>query len=179
MGSTGNNTGRRLLIGKITGAHGIKGEVKVISLAADAGLLFRSEGVFTSENGDKILKLKARVENKTDMFIARVEGITDRNQSELLRGTPLYISRDDLPEEDDDEFYLSDLAGMEARLPDGSVLGVVQSVQNFGASDLVDVLRPDGKTQYYPLAEPFLVEINIEEKFVVIDVPEILGNDGQ
>lgn len=179
MGSTGNNTGRRLLIGKITGAHGIKGEVKVISLAADAGLLFRAQGVYTSENGDKILKLSARVENKADMFIARVDGVKDRNQSELLRGTPLYIDRDDLPEENDDEFYLSDLEGMQARTPDGRVLGVIQSVQNFGASDLIDVLGSDGKSQYYPLAEPFLVDINIEEKFVIIDVPEILGNDGQ
>ena len=163
---------RRILIGKITGAHGVKGEVKVLSKAADAGLLFRKSGVYTSETGNDIVKLVSRVEQKPGLFISKVNDVTDRNVAERLGGTPLYIDRDDLPETDD--VYLSDLEGLPVVTPEGKALGTVTAVQNFGAGDLIDVLGPDGKSFYLPLAEPFLVEIDMDAGKIVMNEIEVM-----
>ncbi|HEY8963743.1 MAG TPA: ribosome maturation factor RimM [Alphaproteobacteria bacterium] len=164
----------RIQIGKITGAHGIKGEVKVLSQSQDAGLLFRKDGVFTASEGGLIVKLIARTENKPSMFISKIEGVTDRNEAEKFTNTPLYIDRDDLPQTDDGEFYLNDLVGLTVVTPEGKNLGTIMSIQNFGASDLIDVQSPEGKNNFMPLAEPFLVEIDMEAGHVVMQEIEVM-----
>jgi 16S rRNA processing protein RimM len=164
----------RIQIGKITGAHGIKGEVKVLSLAADAGLLFRDAGVFTAAEDGLTLQLTARPEAKPGLFISKIDGVTDRTAAEHYTNTALYIDRDDLPETDDDEFYLSDLEGLDAVTPEGKKLGTITGVQNFGASDLADITGPDGKNFYIPLADPFLIEVDFDENKVVMIEPEVM-----
>jgi len=164
----------RIQIGKITGAHGIKGEVKVTALAVDAGLLFRPEGVFTAADGGHHLKMTSRSEMKPGVFITKIDGITDRNEAEKFNNTALYIDRDDLPEASDDEVYLADLIGLDIVTPDGKNLGKLAAIQNFGASDLADITAPDGKNFYIPLAEPYLVEVDFDAGQIIMIEPEVM-----
>jgi len=170
----GRGLSGRIQIGKITGAHGIRGEVKVTSLAADSGLLFRKEGVFTAVDGGVHLKLAMRSEMKPGVFITRIDGITDRNEAEKYNNTALYIDRDDLPETDDDTFYLSDLVGLDVVTPEGKALGRAAAIHNFGASDLLDITGADGKSFYIPLTDDFLIEVDFDQNKVVMAEPEVM-----
>ena len=85
----------------------------------------------------------------------RLKGVADRTAAEKLNGVELFVDRDKLPPtEDDDDFYHADLIGLEARLTDGTVLGKVIAVPNFGAGDLLEVRDPrSGDTYLYPFTK--------------------------
>jgi 16S rRNA processing protein RimM len=72
-----------------------------------------------------------------------LEGVNDRNAAEKLNGVELYVDRALLPDtDDDDDFYHADLIGLKARLVDGSEIGEVMAVPNFGAGDLLEIRDP-------------------------------------
>ncbi|MEM9360213.1 MAG: ribosome maturation factor RimM, partial [Pseudomonadota bacterium] len=105
--------------------------------------------------------------------VARIEGVTDRNAAEALRGTELYIERDKLPEPDDDEIYHADIIGMAAQRSDGSDVGEVIAMQNFGAGDLLEI-RLEGKkrTEFVPFDDQFVPEIDFDARRVTVVMPD-------
>jgi 16S rRNA processing protein RimM len=76
--------------------------------------------------------------------IARIKGVTTREAAEALNRTRLYIARDALPKAADDEWYVADLIGLKAVSPDGAPLGTVATVHNFGAGDIIEIVRAEG-----------------------------------
>jgi 16S rRNA processing protein RimM len=119
-------------LGVITGAHGIRGEVKLRSFTADPKAI-AIYGPLHTASGTAIEILRLRPQG--DSFIAVLKGITGRNQAEALRGTELFIARERL---DANETYLADLIGMTV-LADGKPLGIITRFENYGAGDLMDV----------------------------------------
>ena len=109
----------------------------------------------------------------TNVLVARLKGITDRTAAEKLNGVELYVDRDRLPPTSgDDDFYHADLIGLEARLVDGSVLGTVTAIPNFGASDLLEVRDGrSGDTFLYPFTRQVVPEVHVAEGYLVIEVP--------
>ena len=99
----------------------------------------------------------------------RIAEIVDRNDAEALRGTELTVSRDALPELGDDEFYYADLIGLECRAPDGSIIGEVIAIEDFGAGDVIEIKPMDGKAFMVPSSA-----VEIEAERVVID-PDFLA----
>lgn len=131
-----------ILIGRITGAHGIRGAVKLKSFAAQPADIANYGPLGTADGRTiEILRLKPA----KDEFIADVLGLRDRNAAEALAGTELFVARDTLPQPVAGEFYLADLVGKSVSSA-GKVLGTVTGIQNFGAGDLLeldnDVLIP-------------------------------------
>jgi 16S rRNA processing protein RimM len=163
---------RRILIGKVSSAHGIKGDVKVLCYADDADLLFRSSGVFIDETTQKRVVLSSKAEPKPNFFIASIEGMSDRNEAERARGLSFYIDRDDLPDAEDG-LYHSDIEGMVVVTPEGKDLGKVLRVQNFGAGDLLEIQK-SAETYYIPFAEPYLVSVDAADRKIVMNEPEVL-----
>jgi len=162
---------RRVCLGAITGAHGIRGEVRIHCFADDPRAL-TAFGPLSDETGRRAFVIEGlRDANKG--FIARLRGVTDRNAAKALRGTQLYIERAALPEpEDEDSYYLDDLVGLAARDPAGKVLGTVSAVHNFGAGDVIEVQRPDGRVAFMvPFAAQFVPKLDVEAGFIVIDAP--------
>src|SRR5687767_9090093 len=92
-----------VLVGLITSAHGIKGEVKLRSFTADPEAIAAYSPLETA-NGEKIAIAKLRAQK--DGFIAILKGVTDRNRAEALRGTELFVPRVRLPEPDEGEVYI-------------------------------------------------------------------------
>lgn len=74
----------------------------------------------------------------SSVIIARIDGVNDRNAAELLRGTELFINREDLPATKNGEYYQADLIGMRV-IRDGTEIGVVAGFQNFGAGDIIEL----------------------------------------
>lgn len=161
--------GTRVCIGAIVGAHGIRGAVRVKSFTADP-LDVAAYGPAEDEAGKRRFKLKVMGEVK-DHVLASIEGVTDRNAAEALKGTGLYVSRNLLPPTEEDEFLYSDLVGLKAVGTDGSVIGTVKGVANFGAGDLLDVARPGQGSLLVPFTKAAVPEVDVGKGLVVIDPP--------
>jgi 16S rRNA processing protein RimM len=164
---------KRVLVGKITTAHGVRGDVKVQYFLEDTEILFRPEGVYTSETKPDRITLSYKNDLNGDVCVCTVKGVTDRNVAERMRGTSLYIDEADMPELDEDAVYLRELEGMDAVTPEGKALGTVLGVRNFGASDLLEI---KGKKESYfiPFCEPFLVSVDKDARRVTMLEPEVL-----
>ena len=163
---------KRILIGEIATAHGIKGFVKVRSFVNDETLL-TGDNVFTGETGAKTIKIKLKNALKGD-WVAEVAGIVDRNEAERLRGTKLYIDRDAMPEADDGEYYVEDLKGMKVIDKDGKEIGTVLSIENFGASDLIDIKPTSGPSFYIPFTDDTVHDVDFDSRVITVEIPETM-----
>ncbi|MBJ7579189.1 ribosome maturation factor RimM [Devosia sp. MC532] len=161
----------RILLGKIGAAHGIKGEVRIISHTEDPKAIGSYGPLDTDRSGLVITIEKARL-SKT-VLVARLKGVADRNAAELLNGVSLFVDRERLPETDDeDDFYHTDLIGLDARLENGVSIGEVSALPNFGAGDLIEVRDPrSGDTFLYPFTKAVVPQIDIKGGFLVISPP--------
>lgn len=167
---------QKVLMAKIGAAHGIRGEVRVKPFGDDP-LSFADYGTLTTKDGKRSFDVdKARVQ-KT-VVVTKFKGINDRNQAEELNGVELYISRDQLPEPDEDEFYYSDLTGLDVLDQSGETLGKIVAVQDFGAGDLLEIRPKRGRTFYIPFTKEFVPEISLDEGLVRADLPEDYFSEG-
>jgi 16S rRNA processing protein RimM len=158
---------KKLHIADIRTAHGIRGLLKIAIYLENPKDIENYNPVQGSDGKKYTVILKNAVKGE---WLAEVNGIADRNQAELLRGIELFIDRDQLPETDGDEIYLEDLVGCEAINSEGHKIGDIISVDNFGASDLIEIKPIDGsKTYYLPIAEPYVQDIDVEQKIVVVE----------
>ena len=162
---------RRLLMGRIGAAHGIKGEVRIQSFTEEPLALATYGPLSTNKPGLTIEIEHARA--TTNVLVARLKGIRDRSAAEKLNGVELYIDRDRLPPSgEDDDYYHADLIGLDVRLGDGSVLGKVTAIPNFGAGDLIEVRDArTGDTFLYPFTKAVVPEVRLAEGYLVIEVP--------
>ena len=160
-----------LLMGRIGAAHGIKGEVRVQSFTEEPMALMDYGQLSTNRPGLTVTIESAR--STTNVLVARLKGVTDRTAAEKLNGVELYVDRDKLPPPDaDDDFYHADLIGLAARLGDGTVLGKVSAIPNFGAGDLLEVTDArTGDTYLYPFTKAVVPEVHIADGYVLIEVP--------
>ncbi|MFD1943354.1 ribosome maturation factor RimM [Paradevosia shaoguanensis] len=165
----------RLLLGRIGAAHGIKGEVRITPFTGEPLAIASYGPLDTDKPGVRIEIASAR--SSGNVVIARIKGVSDRNEAEKLNGVDLYVDRARLPETDDeDDFYHADLIGLEARLTDGRVLGEVISVPNFGASDLIEVRDGrSGDTFLFPFTRQVVPEVRIADGYLVIEPPVETG----
>lgn len=156
-----------ITLAAITGAHGVAGEVR-LKLLGEGLESLKAHKRFN----DGALKLvKLRSDNKGGA-IARFEGVSDRIAAEKLRGTALSVSREDLPPLEDGEFYHSDLIGLRAVTEQELHIGHVRAVENFGATDIVEIEKPDGKTFMVPLTAQAVPDWNAERLVVNADFVE-------
>ena len=167
MGSGASDN--RLLMGRIGAAHGIKGEVRIQSFAEDPLALAQYGTFATNRPGLTVTIAAAR--GTTNMLVARIEGVNDRSAAEELNGVELYLDRDVLPPADDEEFYHSDLIGLRAQLDDGTTLGKVGAVLNYGAGDILEVRGEGGETFLFPFTRVVVPHVHLKEGYLVIDPP--------
>ena len=163
---------QKLLVGKIGAAHGIKGSVRIASYTEDPLAIAAYGPLETSRPGLTVTIADAKLQKAT--VIARLKGVSDRTAAEKLNGVELFLTRDRLPEvEDEDDFYHADLLGLQARTVGGESLGEVIGVQNFGAGDLLEVRGEAGETVLYPFTKAVVPEVRVAEGFVTVVPPEV------
>lgn len=157
-------------MGRIGAAHGIRGEVRLSSFTENPLDIAGYGPLETDRPGVFVTIAKARMGK--NVVIATLKGVSDRNEAEKLNGVSLYIPREKLPEADEDEFYHADLIGLEVRLEDGSVLGRVTALANFGSDDLLDVKLAKGKSVYLPFTRAVVPVVDVAGGFVTAIPPE-------
>ena len=138
----------QVALAAIAGAHGISGEVRLKLFAENADSLKRHARVSI---GDRLLTL---VSLKGDRIpIARFAEVSDRNAAEALRGRLLTVPRSALPPLEEGEYYHADLIGLPCESAAGDPLGTVVAVEDFGAGDLLEIEKPDGRRSMVPFRE--------------------------
>ncbi|MBS0474681.1 MAG: 16S rRNA processing protein RimM [Proteobacteria bacterium] len=140
-------TDRPVTLAAITGAHGVTGEVRLKLFGEGVAALKR----FHAFNDSSLTAQKISDDGKGGA-IARFAEITDRTQAEALRGTVLTVPRAALPPLAEGEYYHADLLGLPAISSEGEQLGTCVAVDNFGAGDLLEIERPDGKRFMVPMS---------------------------
>ena len=142
-------TDKRIALAAVAGAHGVRGEVKLKLFGEGIDSLTAKPDLTV---GGQRLKLKEiRRGNKT--AIARFEGVSSREAAEALRGSLIEIDRVALPPLEPGEYYHSDLIGLPCVDGDGAAIGTVAAIEDFGAGELLDVEKPDGKRSLIPFRD--------------------------
>lgn len=158
-----------VLLGEIVRPHGVRGEVKLRSFTEDPCAI-AAYGALVTERGERVTLKNVRPAH--DHVIARIDGVTDREAAERLKGRKLQVSRDALPElDDEDEAYAADLVGLTVVDESGKRYGDVASIQNFGAGDLIEIAVEGLKrTVLLPFTDDVVIEIDDDR--LVIDAAE-------
>ena len=151
----------------ITGAHGVTGEVR-LKLFGEGIEAFSAHKRF---NLGALTLSKLRDDGKGGA-IARFAEVADRNAAEALRGTALTVPRSALPPLDEGEYYHADLLGLAAVSDAGEPIGTVAAVENYGAGDVLEIERPDGKRFMVPMRAEAVPEWNSERLVVSADFAE-------
>jgi 16S rRNA processing protein RimM len=161
----------RVVLGVITGPHGIRGEVKLKSFTADPKAIATYGAVGLGDTG-RSARVKS-LKPQGGALIAALEGITDRNAAEALKGVELHVPRSALPAAAADELYQADLIGLPVFLASGEAVGHVVSIPNYGAGDLLEIAMPGRRqTVLVPLVDSMVPAIDTEAGRIVIDPPE-------
>jgi len=169
--------GKRVCLGRVAGASGLKGEVRIKTFTEDPRAI-TAYGPLEDEAGARRFEIsKLRVAK--DGVVAQLKGVTTREAAEALKGIEFYVSRDRLPEmEDPSTFYHADLIGLVAINGKGAALGQVVAVQNFGAGDLLEV-RPatGGESVLVPFTQEIVPDIDQEAGWLLMLPPEGIFED--
>lgn len=158
-----------VLVGVIVGAHGIKGEVKLKSFTSEP-LSIGRYGPLQSASGQQfeIKKLKAA----KDDFIAGLKSVNDRNEAEALKGVELFVARDKLPKLETHETYAHDLMGLDVVLDNGSKLGKLVGMPNYGAGDLLEVaVEGNSETVLIPFTSAFVPQDDFSNGKIIVNLP--------
>jgi 16S rRNA processing protein RimM len=152
----------RVTLAAISGAHGVRGEVRLKLFTESIAALSAHEMVLVNGTPRRLRNVGGTAKSPT----ARLEGVNDRSAAECLRGTLIEVERDALPPLEDGEYYHSDLLGVPCVAQDGSDIGTVSAVENFGAGDLLEVELPTGNKSLIPF-RPGIADL--EEGRIVLD----------
>ena len=157
----------KICVGAIAGAFGVQGEVRLKSFTAEASDI-AGYGPLTTEDGSHSFTV-ALTRPVAGGLGANLSGVKTREQAEALRGTTLWAPRSALPSLPDDEFYHTDLIGLEVVDTGGKVLGRVKAIYDHGAGDILEVTGPQ------PLLLPFtravVPTVDLAARRIVADPP--------
>ena len=181
MSSSLSKDNSYVCLGVLLGPHGIRGAVKIKSFASPAQGI-KHYGPLLDLKNRRTFEIESLSKDKGDgVFIAQLKDITDRNQSEALRGIELFIERSRLPKiEEEDSFYYSDLEGLFALDSETRAeVGIVRRVENYGGGDFLDIACEGGAFVTVPFTKEAVPQINIEKGFVLCDREFILKTDSK
>ncbi|MDR2174471.1 MAG: ribosome maturation factor RimM [Synergistaceae bacterium] len=169
-------SGKKILIGRVSAAHGVRGEVRVVPLTdfperfwrMDALNLY-AEGVFVRTL--RVGRVRAH-ESKGELI---VEGdVPNRDEAEKLVGLSVLIDPEERTVLPEDTFWVDDLIGLRVLDADaeGGVLGVVEDFISSGGNEVYAVRDEAGKLHYIPAAEEFVKKIDLPSRAVTVKLIE-------
>lgn len=161
----------RICVGAIAGAFGVRGEVRLKSFCAEPGDI-ATYGPLSTEDGAQSYSVRI-VRTVKNGFAARLGGVATKEQADALKGTRLYVDRDRLPDLPDDEYYHTDLIGLDVFDTGGTRLGRVKSVLNHGATDLLEIHGPGLKsTVLLPFTLAAVPTVDLTARRIIADPPD-------
>ena len=161
----------RILLGVIGRPHGVRGLVHVTSYADDLTVY----GALTDAKGRRfVLRWRGGGVAEIAELIGAVEvKVSDRAAAEKLTNTRLYIDRAQLPEPEEDEFYLADLIGSAAIDIDGAHLGTVVAVHDYGAGAGLEIEQEGAQPLLVPFTRACVPQVDVAAGKIVVDPPTV------
>jgi 16S rRNA processing protein RimM len=159
-----------ILVGRVAGAFGVRGEVRIASYTAEPTALLRYKTLLR-RSGAPGLTLSGGRAHKGGV-VARAQEVATREEAQALRGLDLYVPRAALPEPDADEFYVADLIGLDVVTLEGDLLGKVKDARDFGAGDLLEVQPPSGESWWLPFTKDTVAEVQMDAGRIVAVRPD-------
>lgn len=162
----------RIAVGVFGAPHGVRGELRLKSYTGDP-VAIADYAPLTDETGERRFRIKSIRSIKDDMVVVAIEGVSDRDKAAALTRTEIFVTRDQLPPPDEDEFYHADLIGLNAINGEGVVFGRVNALHNFGAGDLLEITIPQQReTVLVPFTKVNVPNIQFEKDTITVIVPE-------
>ncbi len=165
-----------ICVAAIAGAFGVKGEVKLKSFT-EAPENCVSYGPLLDEDGKVVLTPQTHRRLKNFVAVSAPE-ITTPEAADALKSTKLYVPRSELPSPEEDDFYYSDLVGLDVKSNDGKRIGTVIGVHEFGAGDMLEIApHPDKKTKkaapsfFHPFTKAATPKVDVASRRLII-VPQ-------
>lgn len=162
------NTRDKVVVGAIVGAFGVKGDLRIKNFCVNASDLEKYSPL-EMQKGEMLEVMTVRP--ITNGFAMRAKSVTSKEAADALRGQKLYASRERFAELEEDEYYQSDLLGLDIRSADGEIVGKVKAIQNFGAGDLLEV-SGRGKSVFIPFTKEVVPTVDLTNRIIIIDPPE-------
>ena len=160
-------------VGRVARAHGVRGEIRVALHWEHSDSLSHVDEVVLTAKEKTLGTFAIRSVRPVDRAVLlTLVGVQDRDRAESFRGAAVLVSRAALPPLENGEYYLCDLVGASVVSPNGPV-GEVVEVRVHPSVDTLIVRAPDGKLWEQPIAEPWIVSVDVEKRRV-----ELSGTDG-
>ena len=166
-----------VFVAAIAGAHGVRGECKVKSFTGEPEAAF-GYGPFLDAAG-KVMFTPKRWRLAKDAFVVAFKEPLTREAAQAARGTKLFVPREALPALDEDEFYHSDLLGLKVQSLNGSPMGRIKAIHDFGGGDLLEIVdTPDRKGAWMiPFTTEQVPHVSISDRMVTIAPLEEVEGD--
>jgi 16S rRNA processing protein RimM len=159
----------RVCLAVVTAPHGVKGLVRVKTFTADPYGIAHYQPL-ENEHGERVAL--AVVGAAKGVLLARIEGVGDRDEAERVKGMRIYLPRAALPAPAAEEYYHADLLGLAVELRDGTALGRVRAIHDFGAGDTIEIERAEGSPLVIPFTAAAVPVIDIAAGRIVVEPPE-------
>lgn len=165
-----DNRTRRILLGRVHGAFGVRGEVKLESFTDPLTAIFRYQPwVLRDVQGRERALADARGRETAKGLVATFPDIDDRDAAEALRGSEVWVDRAQLPPPKPGEYYWVDLEGLRVVNVDGVDFGTVSHLFSTGANDVL-VARDGERERMIPFLEPdYVVAVDFGTGTVTVD----------
>ncbi len=160
---------KEIVIGKIVAPHGVRGDIRIMPLT-DRPEQFLDLSYLLLEDGRQLTVKAARFHKR--MVLVSTKEITTMNDAELLRDKKILIRAEDLPPLEEGRFYVADLIGLSVFDEEGKQLGTFKDSITTGSNDVYIVAVPGGKDLLIPALKIYVREINLQEKRIVVKLPE-------
>ena len=159
-----------ILLGYVSKAFGTKGgvHIKLFNPESEALAVGCKASLKLGSLPERVLSIVEIVPGGRVFF----GGITDRTAAEHLQGAQVFMSRADLPQIEDDEFYLADLVGARVVLPNGDLAGILVGFSTNNAQTLLEVKTPSGHVASIPMVDAIVLNIDEDQKIISIDPPQ-------
>jgi 16S rRNA processing protein RimM len=160
---------RDILLGVVTGASGLKGEVKVKTFTATPDAIVQYGDLHTKD-GRRFVPRFVKAGAKDEAVLA-LSGVDDRSAAEALKGAELLVPRGRLPAIDEGEYYHADLIGLRAEDVEDRLIGTVKAIHNFGAGDVIELETPDGNDLLLAFTRDTVPVVDVKAGRIVVQVP--------
>ena len=159
-----------VVVGKVSGAHGIDGRLRVVSFTDPAeNLLDYAPWCFLRDGAWREMAVSADGARRYDRgFLCRVDGVVDREAAAALRGVLIGVPESALPEPETDEYYWRDLIGLDVVTVAGDRFGQVASLMATGANDAL-VVSDGASERLVPFIGSVIKDVDLRRSVIVVD----------
>ena len=158
-------------MGRVTAAYGVHGWLKIQPFTSDPEALSGYETWWLAVPGREEQQPRRLIDARRhgEFLVAKLEGIESREQAAAYRGREIVVPRDALPQTNEDEVYLSDLAGCAVVNREGRRLGIVSEVSDNGAQPILRVVSEEGAERLIPFVPVYVLEVDLEANRIGVD----------